>query len=96
MNFAEALPPEGTAMSMSMYLPSLLSSDHDVRSVCFFLPGPHRYFARGDILVSSSSIYILKYLQLKYTVSKLQKHLENEEPQGIVGNDDFFIVHARK
>ena len=83
-------------MSMSMHLPSLLSSDHNVRSVGCYLPGPHRYFARGDVLMSSSSIYILKYLQLKYAVSKLQKNLENEEPHGIVGNDDFLIVHARK
>ena len=44
-----------------------------VMSVGFYLPGPNRYFARGDILMSSSSIYILKYLQLKYAVSKLQK-----------------------
>ena len=25
-----------------------------------------------------------------------KKNLENEEPHGIVGNDDFLIVHARK
>ena len=73
MNFAEVLPPEGTAMSMSTHLPSLLSSEHNVRSVGFYLAGPNRYFARGDILMSSYSIYILKYLQLKYAVSKLQK-----------------------
>ena len=41
-------------------------------SVGFYLPGLQRYFARGGIL--SSSIYILKYLQLKYAVSKLQKN----------------------